>query len=396
MNSFDWQRFYDLDGARLLEMAKDYLRDSYDWVLIDSRTGVSDTAGICTIQMPDTVVACFTPNRQSILGVADVLQSIRDFGPPAAGGPAILFYPMATRIENLEPRKLEASRGYFRRKLARFLPDRFVDSPRDYWDSMEIPYKSGYAFEETLAAFGDSAGALGAADTMLAYMERMAQRIADDPTLRMPEIVEEERNAVLARYALEVAKAEAPPDAPPIPAPVPSQEDVDNDILRDVRAKEQLWRLNGYRWQDLMSIRELDLLTDKDKNDFGRNMTYYLSNSVKFIKFLSLIDRAFLSVMVLSILLSLLFISLRSLTESYYMQMGIWMLEGLVAIYIAWIVLNTGAALMLNRSAQKPQGIRLTTTLLFLLRGPVRAEIRDYDPEDERSRQLPAARKRRS
>src|SRR5712692_2817783 len=47
VNSFDWQRFYELGGARWLDAAKSYLCDRYQWILIDSRTGVSDTSGIC-------------------------------------------------------------------------------------------------------------------------------------------------------------------------------------------------------------------------------------------------------------------------------------------------------------------------------------------------------------
>ena len=43
-------------------------------MLIDSRTGVSDIAGICTIDMPDQLVACYTLNRQSIYGVAQILR----------------------------------------------------------------------------------------------------------------------------------------------------------------------------------------------------------------------------------------------------------------------------------------------------------------------------------
>ncbi len=43
-------------------------------MLIDSRTGLSDTGGICTIQLPDVVVAMFTANYQSLYGVRDVMR----------------------------------------------------------------------------------------------------------------------------------------------------------------------------------------------------------------------------------------------------------------------------------------------------------------------------------
>ena len=51
---FDWNAFYkDLGGGIFLEAVKQKLREEYDFILIDSRTGISDTSGICTVQMPD-------------------------------------------------------------------------------------------------------------------------------------------------------------------------------------------------------------------------------------------------------------------------------------------------------------------------------------------------------
>src|SRR2546423_3148234 len=69
VNSFSWQNFYDrLGGFVFFEALKDSMRENFDFILIDSRTGVSDTAGICTVQFPDSLVTCFTLNNQSIEG----------------------------------------------------------------------------------------------------------------------------------------------------------------------------------------------------------------------------------------------------------------------------------------------------------------------------------------
>src|SRR5467141_2957929 len=40
------------------------------------RTAPADTSGICTLQLPDLVVLCFTYNRQNIKGVEAVAESI--------------------------------------------------------------------------------------------------------------------------------------------------------------------------------------------------------------------------------------------------------------------------------------------------------------------------------
>ena len=54
VTTFDWTGFYSkLGGGVLLEALKKWMREEYDYVLIDSRTGISDTSGICTVQMPD-------------------------------------------------------------------------------------------------------------------------------------------------------------------------------------------------------------------------------------------------------------------------------------------------------------------------------------------------------
>lgn len=78
VNTFDWDNFYErLGGGKLLHATRDALRQDYDYILIDSRTGVSDTSGICTVQMPDLLVMCFTLNHQSVRGAAAVAASVQ-------------------------------------------------------------------------------------------------------------------------------------------------------------------------------------------------------------------------------------------------------------------------------------------------------------------------------
>src|SRR5260370_34595385 len=91
MSAFNWIDFFErLDGRTILLNARDQLRKVYDYILIDSRTGVSDTSGICTVEMPDTLVVCFTLNDQSIIGASGITESVlaqreamRAPGPPA-------------------------------------------------------------------------------------------------------------------------------------------------------------------------------------------------------------------------------------------------------------------------------------------------------------------------
>jgi MinD-like ATPase involved in chromosome partitioning or flagellar assembly len=49
-----------------------------DYVFVDSRTGLTDVAGICTLHLPDLVVMVFGLNDQNVKGVAAVAKTIRE------------------------------------------------------------------------------------------------------------------------------------------------------------------------------------------------------------------------------------------------------------------------------------------------------------------------------
>jgi uncharacterized protein YjbI with pentapeptide repeats len=51
--------------------------EEFDVILIDSRTGINDLGGICTIILPDVLVLLFTTNAQSIEGVREVMHRAR-------------------------------------------------------------------------------------------------------------------------------------------------------------------------------------------------------------------------------------------------------------------------------------------------------------------------------
>ncbi len=73
LQSIDWERaFVDGGMAERLEAMRSEWKADYDFVLIDSRTGISDSGGICTIQLPDILVVVLTANEQSLQGVVDV------------------------------------------------------------------------------------------------------------------------------------------------------------------------------------------------------------------------------------------------------------------------------------------------------------------------------------
>ena len=79
-NQVDWGELYDRrDGYLLFEDLKEQWNRILDpdYVLIDSRTGHTDTSGICTRQLPDSVVVFFFPNEQNLRGLTEVVGDIR-------------------------------------------------------------------------------------------------------------------------------------------------------------------------------------------------------------------------------------------------------------------------------------------------------------------------------
>jgi MinD-like ATPase involved in chromosome partitioning or flagellar assembly len=195
-SSFDWREFYDaLGGGIFLEALKRRLRQDYEFILIDSRTGLSDTAGICTVQMPDELVVLFTLNQQSIKGAYAIADSAEQQRLKPTGEPALRIWPVATRVELAEKERLEAARDLARSTFQRFIKHMPRAERNDYWGHAEILYQPYYAYEEVLATFADRPGLT---NSLLSAMETMATRIAGLPTsFRIPD---SERLSMLAKY----------------------------------------------------------------------------------------------------------------------------------------------------------------------------------------------------
>lgn len=78
VREFDLRSFYaDQNGLQIVEELRRQWKEQYDFVLIDSRTGVTDYGGLCTIQLPDVLVLLFTANDQSLSGVIEVAEAAR-------------------------------------------------------------------------------------------------------------------------------------------------------------------------------------------------------------------------------------------------------------------------------------------------------------------------------
>lgn len=117
------QRLEDLDlpglysagrGQSLMLLFKKIITDSqrFDFVFIDSRTGFSDEAGICTRDLADRVVVISGLNNQNIQGTAGFLRALR----AATGGQkpvSIVLSPVPTSEDDLREQRMELAKQVF-------------------------------------------------------------------------------------------------------------------------------------------------------------------------------------------------------------------------------------------------------------------------------------------
>ncbi len=68
----DWSLWYRRGFGEALEEVRAAWSKRYDFVLVDSRTGITDSGGICTVQMPDLLVLLTTASEQGLEGTFDI------------------------------------------------------------------------------------------------------------------------------------------------------------------------------------------------------------------------------------------------------------------------------------------------------------------------------------
>lgn len=196
VNSFEWAAFYErLHGGQFLEHVATTMRSKYDFILVDSRTGVSDTAGICTVQLPDVLVVLFTLNNQSMSGASAVARSAT-----AQRGPdrPLQVLPVPTRIDPFEKERLETARARAQALFDSQLSDRFFAEREDYWSAVEIPYEAFYAYDEILAIFAEQGS--NSIRSLLGSAERLAQFIYGKKIEKTDRIPERRRREVVAQF----------------------------------------------------------------------------------------------------------------------------------------------------------------------------------------------------
>src|SRR5262249_19170316 len=150
--------------------------------------GISDANGICTIQMPDILVVCFTMNPQSLIGSAEAARGAVQQRPNRP----LRVLPVPMRLEVAEKALLERRLDNARRAF-----EPFVALQDAYWQEVGFFYTPFYSFNEVLAPFGDQHAR---ADSLLASAQRLTRYITSGRVVSTPSIPEADRHTVLGRY----------------------------------------------------------------------------------------------------------------------------------------------------------------------------------------------------
>jgi len=181
LEGFDWRRFFEDGGGDYLEELRAAWKRDYDIVLIDSRTGLTDTGGVCTIQLPDVVVVMFTTNYQSLLGARDVMQHVREARQELAyPRMQLTVFPLPSRFATAA--EFEESKRWLERigrEFAEFYEDWLPASaePLEVLQRVKVPQKDYFSFGEKLPVIEE-----GVADpTGMGYAyDQVARVLVDD------------------------------------------------------------------------------------------------------------------------------------------------------------------------------------------------------------------------
>jgi len=167
--SMHWDELFKHCPALFRCFAENLARH-FRYVLVDSRTGRTDSAGICTTLLPQKLVVVFTPNKQSLEGVQSLVaraaayrRSHEDEQRP------LLVYPLPSRIEMGDgTQRSQWRRGDARLGIEGYQPI-FEKLLRDcygmhqlsldsYFDEVQLQQTRTFAYGEQLAVRIDQGG----------------------------------------------------------------------------------------------------------------------------------------------------------------------------------------------------------------------------------------------
>jgi Mrp family chromosome partitioning ATPase len=210
LQALNWEQlFAERNFGDYLEQLRTEWTAEHELVLIDSRTGITDIGGICSVLLPDWIVAMFTANEQSLQGVVRVAEMARRMhaSVPRERG-RLVVVPVPSRDESrTEKEKAESWHRTFAERLAGeydWLP-RGV-APLEAVKQLKLPHIPFWNFGEELPVKHEHQGER---DTLSAAYGALSRLLGSQ--LDWSEVVQGATNvgAAFARAEEAVARADA-------------------------------------------------------------------------------------------------------------------------------------------------------------------------------------------
>lgn len=212
VRNFDIDSFYsEGGGGPYIESLRNNWKQNYDFVLIDSRTGITDIGGICTIQLPDILVLLFTATDQGFRGALDVAyRASQGRQQLPVDRLRLLSIPIATRLDTDKEFQISQQWLTDRAKDLQPIYKEWIPKGTDaraLLEATKLPYISYFSFGERLAVYEqastDPAGLSYAYETLAALLATNLEFVDDLLTNRSGLIAKASRTTLQPEAILE-------------------------------------------------------------------------------------------------------------------------------------------------------------------------------------------------
>jgi cellulose biosynthesis protein BcsQ len=200
VGSFNWIEFFNRHGS-VIRTFREMVAGKYVYILVDSRTGLTDVSGICTTLLPEKLVGVFTPNLQSLRGLCDIVRQAIEYRSKSDDFRPLSVFPLASRVENAEKDLRERWRKAYQREFEDLFRDVHGSEQCDltsYFDTVLLPHVSYYAYGENIAVLQERPDAISLSGAYQRFFDRLT---GSDYAWESPDIRE-----VVAAPIAEIAK----------------------------------------------------------------------------------------------------------------------------------------------------------------------------------------------
>jgi len=190
VQTFDWRGFFSRNHA-FFPLLIEYLEKTYDYVLIDSRTGLTDSGGICTSILPEALVAVFTPTNQG-LRVTEVVQKAVNYRKGSDDLRPLVVYPLASRIDTSAEGLNSQWKSIYVPRFEQLFKDVYHLKEcdlRKYFGKIEVHYVKDLAYGESVAVLANS-DTVNVYELPARYNELVQLIVGEYLPWEMPELIE--------------------------------------------------------------------------------------------------------------------------------------------------------------------------------------------------------------